>query len=187
MWARCAWRWVTCVNRRKRQRSKVLSFKAQVTNHTQSAACPNSSVAVLFDGPLQKFLLRDRPLPAWRLIIAVETISLKRKAVHSGCGTPRDLRRHDLMFTVISTTTLRPLYCKWGDNVACLYIKTLKWKCDRSSRQSWDAGLKRFSKSEVAPLLLKTQNNYFKSKLEDPGGDCKTRYAETWSKVWHWH
>lgn len=34
-------------------------------------------------------------------------------------------------------------------HVACLYIKTLKWKCDRSPRQSWDAGLKRFSKSEV--------------------------------------
>lgn len=115
-WMRACWarRWVTCVNSRKQQQrqqqqSKVLSLKAQVTNHTQSAACPNSSVAVLFDGPLQKFLLCDRPLPAWRSIIAGETISLKQKPVHFRCGALRDLRHPDLMFTVICATTLQSL------------------------------------------------------------------------------
>lgn len=95
--------------------SGVLHFKAQVTNHTQSAACPNSSVAVLFYGLLQKFLFCDRFLPVWWLIIAAETISLKEKPIHFEWATLRDPEHRDLVFTGISITTTRQLLCKWDD------------------------------------------------------------------------
>lgn len=61
---------------------KVFPFKAQVTHHTQSTACLNSSVAVLLYGLLQKLLFCGRFLPAWLLIIAAETMRLKQKPIH---------------------------------------------------------------------------------------------------------